>query len=256
MRKEKGTHGYYSTYSPVGLWCLYHLPHFWICTEHSGVCTLWTTHWCQLYPGSDECKLWADRICNFLWGASQWIYFLNCTPHKGTVSLSSIWYCCLWYNRCYRCYQPGFLCSLFCIWHLACSDMDNRVAAMVNRATMSMSHPLVTLHPPTGSYSQVPRQYRQQSSSYGLQRHSTRPPQEHPTPIYKQESGGCSWTEENWRMSDLVNLGRGKGRFDCGSMSRGGKGGRWTRMVAREWGGFNELGGPMDEGQDLDLGPL
>lgn len=27
----------YSTYSPVGLWCLHHLPHSWICTDHSGI---------------------------------------------------------------------------------------------------------------------------------------------------------------------------------------------------------------------------
>ena len=107
--------------------------------SHSGICTLWTAHWCQLYPGSDEYSLWADHICNFLWGASQWIFYLNCTLHKGIVSLSSIWYCCLWYNHCYRYYQPGLLCSLFCIWHLACSAMDSRLTTMVNEATMNLA---------------------------------------------------------------------------------------------------------------------
>ena len=196
--------------------------------SHSGICTLWTAHWCQLYPGSDEYSLWADHICNFLWGASQWIFYLNCTLHKGIVSLSSIWYCCLWYNHCYRYYQPGLLCSLFCIWHLACSAMDSRLTTMVNEATMNSSHPLVTLHPPVDPIARFQGNIGNKAAATGYKIHSTQPPQEHPTPIYKQESGGCSWPEENWRMSGLVYLGRGKGRFDCEKYKQ-----RWAGRTMR-----------------------
>lgn len=105
---------------------------------------------------------------------------LELHPHKGTVSLSSICYCCLWYNHCYRYYQPGLLCSLFCIWHLACSDMDNRVAAMVNKASMIISHPLVTLHPPTDAIARFQGNIGNKAAAMGYKVHYTWPPQEHP----------------------------------------------------------------------------
>lgn len=38
-------------------------------------------------------------------------------------------------------------------------------------------------------------------------------------------------------------------------MNRGGQGGRHGGMGTGERGAFNKLGGPMDEGLDLDLGP-
>uniref|UniRef100_A0A2K5QJS5 RRM domain-containing protein n=1 Tax=Cebus imitator TaxID=2715852 RepID=A0A2K5QJS5_CEBIM len=104
--------------------------------------------------------------------------------------------------------------------------------------------------PQTGSHSQAPSQYSQQSSSYG-QHSSFR--QDHPSSmgVYGQESGGFSGPGENRSMSGPDNRGRGRGGFDRGGMSRGGRGGG----RATERSGFNKPGGPMDEGADLDLGP-
>ena len=93
--------------------------------------------------------------------------------------------------------------------------MDSRLTTMVNEATMNSSHPLVTLHPPVDPIARFQGNIGNKAAATGYKIHSIQPPQEHPTPIYKQESGGCSWPEENWRMSGLVYLGRGKGRFDC-----------------------------------------
>ena len=52
----------------------------------------------------------------------------------------------------------------------------------------------------------------------------------------------------------LIMGGRGRRRFDCGSMSSGQEGGL-SRTGAGERGGFNKPSGSIREEPDLDLGP-
>ncbi|KAG3291299.1 EWSR1-like, partial [Ictidomys tridecemlineatus] len=108
--------------------------------------------------------------------------------------------------------------------------------------------------PQTGSYSQAPSQYCQQSSSYG-QQSSFR--QDHPScmGVYGQRSGGFSGPGEKpllrqRRFSSMSGPDTGAG--EEGDLIEGGRGGMGS---AEERGGFIKPGGPMDERTDLDLGP-
>ncbi|CAJ0943930.1 unnamed protein product [Ranitomeya imitator] len=115
--------------------------------------------------------------------------------------------------------------------------------------------PPTSYPPPTSSYgSQPPSQYGQQSSGYG-QQSSYRQDHSSSKGPYGQESRQGYSGSEGRNSGGSDSRGRGRGMFDRGGMSRGGRGGRGGMGSGGERAGFSKPGGLLDDGPELDFMP-
>ncbi|KAG8596686.1 hypothetical protein GDO81_002009 [Engystomops pustulosus] len=114
--------------------------------------------------------------------------------------------------------------------------------------------PPTSYPPPSSTYSsQPPSQYGQQSSGYG-QQSSYRQDHSSSKGPYGQEPHQSFSGSEGRNSGGSEPRGRGRGMFDRGGMSRGGRGGRGG-MGGGERAGFSKPGGLLDDGPELDFVP-